>query len=537
MALGLARASDRPVAVLCTSGTAAAEFHAAVVEAHQSYVPLLVLTADRPAELHGVGAPQTIDQRDLYGTAVRWYCEPGAPAAGGAPWWRDLARDAWMRAGGERPGPVHLNLAFREPLLGTASELPPVREPLPEVRPGARWGIPDERLAGLAAAISGRPGLIVAGDRAARSAEEAVAVHRLAAHLQWPVLADGPSGCRRELPGTITTFDALVRHEPFAEAHRPEVVLRLGGLVASKQLYRWLAASGAMQVGIDPFGPCPDPDRVLADSLLADIATAADQLRRTVAVPAPAEWRTGWIEAEGVARGALDRVITRHTEATEPGVAIDLAGMLSDGGLLVVSSSMPVRDLEWYAPARDGVEVLSNRGANGIDGVVSTAVGAALTGAPTALLIGDVAFLHDTNGLLGLMAREVNLVVVVVDNDGGGIFSFLPQRQELSTDRFEQLFGTPHGVDLCALAAAHGVPAERVATRTGLQAAIAGALTRGGARVVVVETERGANVELHDELHARGGRGVGPDRRVGLASVGSMRPASLRPAGTGGADG
>ena len=195
-------------------------------------------------------------------------------------------------------------------------------------------------------------------------------------------------------------------------------------------------------------------------------------------------------------------MITTHTEATEPGVAIDLAGLLSDGGTLVASSSMPVRDLEWFAPARDGIEIVANRGANGIDGVVSTAVGAALTGAPTALLIGDVAFLHDSNGLLGLMERDVNLVVVVVDNDGGGIFSFLPQRTELTERRFEQLFGTPHGVDLCVLAAAHGVPAERVATRTGLQAAIAGALTRGGPRVVVVPTDRTANVALHTELHA-----------------------------------
>jgi 2-succinyl-5-enolpyruvyl-6-hydroxy-3-cyclohexene-1-carboxylate synthase len=472
------------------------------VEAHQSFVPLLVLTADRPPELQGVGAPQTIDQRDLYGTAVRWFCEPGPPAAGGAPWWRDLARDAWMRALGERPGPVHLNLAFREPLLGTTAALPAPREPLPAARPGARWGLTDERLATLTRAIDGRRGVIVAGDRAARNAEEAVAVHRLAAHLQWPVLADAPSGCRREIASTITAFDALVRHEPFADAHRPEVVLQLGGLVASKQLHRWLAGSAALQVGVDPYGAAPDPDRVLAETLHADIAVTADQLRSTVTRPAPPEWRAGWIAAESAARAALERVITRHTEATEPGVAIDLMGMLSDGGLLVVSSSMPVRDLEWYAPARDGVDVLSNRGANGIDGVVSTAVGAALTGAPTALLIGDVAFLHDTNGLLGLVAREVNLVIVVVDNDGGGIFSFLPQHDELDASTFEQLFGTPHGVDLCALAAAHGVPAERVATRTGLQAAIAGALTRGGPRVVVVQTDRAANVALHDELHA-----------------------------------
>ncbi len=500
-ALGLAKATGRPAAVLCTSGTAATQLHAAVVEAHQAFVPLLVITADRPSELHGVGAPQTIDQRDLYGASVRWFCEPGAPVAGGSPWWRDLARDAWIRAVGERPGPVHLNLAFRAPLLGTPGDLPPERDPLRVQRPGARWGVPDEQLAGLALSLAGRVGLVVAGERAARDAQDAVAVHRLAAHLGWPVLADGPSGCRREVPGTITMFDPLLGHEPFADAHRPEVVLRVGGLLASTRLNTWLAASSALQIGLDPYGCCPDPDRVLAHAVTADVATFAHQIRSTVDVGAPAAWRAGWIEADRAASDAVGRVISGHPEATEPGVAIDVASLLSDGGILVVSSSMPVRDLEWFAPARDGMEVLANRGANGIDGVVSTAVGAALTGAPTALLIGDVAFLHDTNGLLGLMARHVNLVLVVLDNDGGGIFSFLPQREQLSDARFEQLFGTPHGVDLSALAAAHGVPAERVETRTGFQAALAGALTRGGPRVVVVPTDRSDNVALHDQLN------------------------------------
>ncbi len=502
MALGLSLATRRPTALVCTSGTAAAQFHAAVIEAHQAFVPLLVLTADRPPELQGVGAPQTIDQRDLYGTAVRWYCEPGPPAAGGAPWWRDLARDAWMRAMGERPGPVHLNLAFREPLLGTPDELPPTREPLPVAVPGARWGLTDERLAGMSAALAGRRGVIVAGVRAARDTADAVAVHRLAVQLNWPVLADAASGCRREVAGTVGSFDALLRHEPFAEEHRPEVVLRLGGLLSSKVLSTWLAGSGALQIGLDRYGACPDPDRVLADALPVDVATVCDQLRAAVDPGAPAAWRRSWIDSERAARAAIDATIGAHAEATEPGAAIDLVAMLSDGGTLVVSSSMPVRDLEWYGPPRDGIEVLANRGANGIDGVVSTAVGAALTGAPTALLIGDVAFLHDTNGLLGLTSREVNLLIVVVDNDGGGIFSFLPQHEALEPGRFEQLFGTPHGVDLGAVAAAHGVPVERVTTRTGLQAAIAGALTRGGPRVVVVRTDRDHNVEVHRELHA-----------------------------------
>ncbi len=501
MALGLSLTTRRPTIVLCTSGTAAAEFHAAVVEAHQAYVPLLVVTADRPPELHGVGAPQTIDQRELYGSAVRLYCEPGAPTAGGAPWWRDLARDAWARCGGPRPGPVHLDLAFREPLLGSVGELP-ARDP--EVHPmpvGPAWGLTDEELAGTGAIVAGRRGVIVAGVRATRGAEEVRAVSELAAALGWPILADATSGLRDDAPGVITTFDPLLRDEDFAASARPEVVLRLGGLLSSKVLGQWLRTSGAHQIGIDPFGPPPDPDRVVTRPLTADVAMFCDQVRSVSPESSPPEWLELWNDAEATARRAIGRVLTRHGDATEPAVAVDLAAMLPDGARLVVSSSMPVRDLEWYAAGRSGLEVVSNRGANGIDGVVSTAVGVALSGAPTALLIGDVAFLHDTNGLLGLARRGVDLVIVVVDNDGGGIFSFLPQHEELDDDVFEVLFGTPHGVDLCVLAAAHGIPAERVGTRAGVQAAIAGALTRGGTRIVVVDSDRELNVVLHRELN------------------------------------
>ena len=500
-ALGLSLVSRRPTIVLCTSGTAAAEFHPAVVEAHQAYVPLLVLTANRPPELHDVGAPQTIDQRELYGSAVRWYCEPGAPASGGAPWWRDLARDAWLRCGGPRPGPVHLDLAFREPLLGQAGELPEARPELPVVPEGPSWGLTDEALAELGAVVDGRRGLIVAGVRAARDDADVRAVEALADALGWPVLADASSGLRVDRPGVISTFDPLVRDDAFAAASRPEVVIRLGGLLSSKELGAFLRTSGAYQVGIDPFGPPADPDGVITRALTADVAMVCDQLRSVSPAPAPAEWMAGWIDADATARRAIGRVLTRHGDATEPATAVDLAAMLPDGARLVVSSSMPVRDLEWYAAARSGLQVFSNRGANGIDGVVSTAVGVSLSGAPTALLIGDVAFLHDTNGLLGLARRRVDLVVVVVDNDGGGIFSFLGQHDALDDDTFETLFGTPHGVDLCALAQAHGIPAERVSTRPGVQAAVAGALTRGGTRVVVVDSDRELNVVLHRELN------------------------------------
>lgn len=500
LALGLATASGRPTAVLCTSGTAAVELHAAVVEAHHSCVPLLVLTADRPPELRGVGAPQTIDQRDLYGAAVRWFCEPGPPDAAGVSTWRDLAADAWHRATWERPGPVHLNLAFREPLVGVPRELPPPRTES-AAHPVVRWGLTDEELARLGGDLARRRGVIVAGVRAAVDGDDAHAVHQLAAHLGWPVVADGPSGCRAPGPTGVLHADELLRIPAFAARTRPEVAVRIGGLLTSKALNRWLADSGAFQVGIDRYGLVPDPDGVIAVRVPGDVRTVCDQLRAVVPARDDPRWLESWHRADGIAAAAIGRVLSRHPEATEPAAAIDLAGLLADEGILVVSSSMPVRDLESYAPARPGLRVIANRGASGIDGVTSTAVGAALTGAPTALLVGDVAFLHDTNGLLGLAHRGVNLLIVVVDNDGGGIFSFLPQHDVLEVGRFEELFGTPHGVDLAALAEVHGVPAERVSSRAGMRAAVAGALTRGGPRVVVVETEREANLGLHAEIH------------------------------------
>ncbi|MEX0767099.1 MAG: 2-succinyl-5-enolpyruvyl-6-hydroxy-3-cyclohexene-1-carboxylic-acid synthase [Microthrixaceae bacterium] len=507
MALGLGLSTGRAALLLCTSGTAAAEFHAAVIEAHQAFVPLLVMTADRPDELHGVGAPQTINQRDLFGSAVRWYCEPGVPAEGGAPWWRDLARDSWIRTLGEHPGPVHLNQAFREPLIGTAGELPALREPLvgfsDDAMPatGAQWGVTDEELAKLVVSFSGRTGVIIAGVRAARTVSEVSAIFELARHLGWVVIADPASGCRIDQAETITASDALLRSQAFAVAHQPEVIIRLGGLLSSRALNSWVASAPALKIGIDCYGSVPDPDAVLNQKIPADIESVCRQLQSVVHQGAPAAWREAWISAEQTATQAINSVLGQYVDATEPAVVIDLFTLLPEDGILVLSSSMPVRDAEWYAPARSGLRVLSNRGANGIDGVTSTAVGAALPAKVTVLLIGDIAFLHDTNALLGLLNRHVNLVIVVIDNDGGGIFSFLSPHALLESTRFEQLFGTPHGVDLLKIAAAHQIPAERVSTRTGVQAAIAGALTRGGPRIVVVPTNREQNLAVHEALN------------------------------------
>ncbi len=506
MAVGLALESGKPAILLSTSGTAAVHFHAAVVEADLSALPLIAVTADRPPELHGVFAPQTINQRNLYGDSVRWYCEPGAPDEGGSPWWRDLARDALVRARDGLPGPVHLNLAFREPLLGAAGELPARAENSVERQP-ARVGLPDEDLARLIGLVSGRRGIILAGVRTTMPSDDDQESERklvlgLASDLGWPVFADAASGVRVRHPAIVSTFDLLLRNERFASERQPEVVLRFGGLLTSRVLNAWLISSRAVQVAFDRYGRCPDPDRVLSRSHPVSPPVVAEALIHQDISPAPADWLASWNDADKRARVAVERGLVGLGEVTEPAAVMDVLAAVPTGGRLVVSSSMPIRDLEWFAAPRDRVVVHSNRGANGIDGVTSTAIGVALgSGAPTVLLVGDVAFLHDSAALTGLRSRDANLVIVVIDNDGGGIFSFLPQAQEMAEGEFEVLFGTPHGTDLRFLAAAHGLAVEQVRTRAGLQAALAGALHRRGPRVIIARSDRKENVGVHQRLN------------------------------------
>jgi len=287
------------------------------------------------------------------------------------------------------------------------------------------------------------------------------------------------------------------------------VVLRLGSLPASKVLGQWLAASDAWQVGIEADGTRFDPDHTLA-SLLA-VAPGAFcarllgelDLDRTSAPPPPDDWYGQWTRADAEAASAIRAVLAPHHEPNEPAIARDVVAALPDGAHLVVSSSMPVRDVEWFSAPRDGLTIHANRGANGIDGVMSTGVGVALaTRRPTAVLIGDIAFLHDSNALIGLASREVDLIVVVIDNDGGGIFSFLPQATALEPTRFEQLFGTPHGVDPAAIAAAHGLTVTRVESEDDVAKAVSAACAKGGAHAVVVTTDRLANVAIHAEITA-----------------------------------
>lgn len=510
-ALGLSLGTGRPAVVVTTSGTASVELHPAVVEASQAGVALLAVTTDRPPELHHVGAPQTVEQHGLFAAAARWSVDPGVADAASAAGWRSLAARCVAEASGRGgvPGPVHLNLPFREPLLGWPGALdgPPGRDgglpwhDSPAGPPRPQAGETEEVTRLLAGRAGGR-GLIVAGE----GCGEPAAVVELARLLGWPLLADPRSGARVPDAPVVAAADPLLRAAPVS-GWTPELVLRLGAPWASKVLGQWLAALPAEvpQVVVDRRGRWLDPERRAARLVAAGAEDLLASLAGTVAAAETGTaWLGRWLRAEAEAQAVLDSMLGRGgpLEMSEPAVARACLAAVPAGGQLMASSSMPVRDLEWFGRPRWEASVISNRGANGIDGVLATSLGAALgAGRPTVVLIGDLAFLYDAGALLWAPGRDVSLTVVVVDNDGGGIFSFLPQARALPPERFERFWGTPHGTDLVAVAAAYGVAAERIEDRSALDRFLAGA-GRPGVRVGVVASDRAANVAVHDRLNA-----------------------------------
>ncbi|HEX3459640.1 MAG TPA: 2-succinyl-5-enolpyruvyl-6-hydroxy-3-cyclohexene-1-carboxylic-acid synthase [Acidimicrobiales bacterium] len=522
-ALGIGMASGHPAIMVTTSGTAAAELHAAVTEADLARVPLLVCTADRPPELRDIGAPQTIDQQWLFGRSVRWYADPGVADAAGRATWRSLASRSVAEAvtAPAGPGPVHLNLPFREPLLGDAGRggVPPGR---PDGQPWYRMErvppAPPEAAVDriLDAARSGVRGVIVAG--AGGGDPEVVAA--TSAALGWPVLADPRSGLRRPGPTVIAAADGILRSDAFVAAHRPEFILKLGSPWVSKVVNTFLAAvdPGTPVMAVVPWGQWVDPDRSVTTLVTADptllCRSVIDRLQPR-SDPSGA-WCDGWRAAETAAQAAIERVLGGSADAngrpggiggwTEPALARRLFADLPSAVTLVSSSSMPVRDLEAFAGARvDPPRLLANRGANGIDGVVSTALGVALATGPTVALVGDLAFLHDVSALVRSAGTAAPCTVVVADNRGGGIFSFLPPASGLDQVSFEALFGTPQAPDVAEVAAGFGLPVDEIGPDDGPEA-LRDALDRrirdGGLAVVRVRLpDRVANVEIHAEIN------------------------------------
>ncbi len=504
LALGLAKASRRPVALVCTSGTAAAHFHGAVIEAGEAGVPLLVLTADRPPELRGTGANQTIDQVKLYGDAVRWFCEAGVPEArpGMNGYWRSLACRAWAAAAGADggfPGPVHLNLPLREPLVPGVPDAAG-EEPggWPEPLDGRPGGAPWTSFPGAArdAAAVDLPwaerGVIVCGD----GCGDPAALLRLAEQAGWPVLAEPSSGARTG-PMCLAAYQYLLDSPAFMAGHRPDVIVSAGRPGLSRAQLGYLKQAGPVRhvvVAQGPGGHWADPARSATDVVPA--------VRLAGRPRGGTGWLASWRAADAAAGAVAKAILDDGDTLSEPRLARDLAAALPDGALLWAASSLPVRDLDQQMAPRAGLTVLASRGASGIDGMISAAAGAALAhqragGGPAAALVGDLAFLHDAPGLFtGPAEPRPDLVLVVANNDGGGIFSLLEQAEYGGP--FERVFGTPHGAGLGALAAAAGLPAVTVERACDLPGALRGA----GIRVVEVPTSRAAGAELRRELRA-----------------------------------
>ena len=524
-ALGLARQLRQPVALVCTSGTAAANFLPAVVEASLSRVSLVVLTADRPPELRDVGAPQTIDQVRLYGSHARWSVD--MPLADGSPGLERTAGAVAARAAATAvaspPGPVHVNFPFREPLVGPRPAALADPDPAVIETTAPAKAPPAEAVRRFLDATARKRGLIVCGPEA--FSLPAADITALGSALGWPVLADPLSGVRagqHDLAGVVEAYDALVRNEAFAARQRPEVVLRFGASPTSKALNVWLAETpGLHSYVVDAAGGWRDPDATATVMLRAGPATLCRALLARLrdapheVQPATA-WRDGWVEANRRAGAALREAIDAIDEPFEGRAAVELAAALPDGATLVCGNSMPVRDVDSFLPRLDrDLRIVGTRGAAGIDGVVSTAAGAAAAGSgPVALLIGDLSFFHDLNGLWALRRHELDLTVLLVNNDGGGIFHFLPQA-ELAADAFEQWFGTPHGLDFRAAVELHGGSYELLEGDHGWTERIALSIASPGLSVLELRTERVRNVELHRQVWARVSRALRADVAVG----------------------
>lgn len=533
-ALGMAKRLHQPVALVCTSGTAAANFFPAVVEANLSHVPLLVLTADRPHELRDNGAPQAIDQNRLYGTHAKWYADVALPEATNEAlrYIRTLACRAAATSLATPAGPTHLNMPFREPLTPDPQPLPPSdqrdplawngrpdREPYTRVYETTLGALPEAELQRMEALIREAPrGLIVVGSHA--HPDLTTALEALASVIQYPLLADPLSGLRRTAGGeaaSISSYDAFLRDERFIEQAEPQLVLRFGAMPTSKPLLLYLKrhAAHSRQIVIDGTGRWEEPTQLATEILHTDPVELCHRLTDTMrplleatpglhnAEDVRTRWLRRWQAASRVTYDTLTHAILDFTEPFEGRVFAELAELLPDGAQLFVGSSMPVRDCDtfFWPRRRSGIHVLGNRGANGIDGVISTALGVSAVSsgdAPTVLVIGDLSFYHDLNGLLAARLHQLNLTIVLVNNDGGGIFSFLPQAD--FPEHFEQVFGTPTGLDFEPVVRMYGGGFTRAATWEQFREALTTSFKEGGVRVIEVRTDRERNVALHRQL-------------------------------------
>lgn len=494
-ALGLAVSSRQPVAVVTTTGTAAAELHPAAIEARQARVPLLLLTADRPPELRDVGAPQAVDQLRLYGTAAKWFHDVALPDPILRSYPARLAARAWAESQDVPPGPVHLNFPFRDPLAPVTapgdSPTPPGPAEPPTLIPG-RFEIETSALEDLADRVSGRRLLLIAGPLDRPGFPEAAA--RLAVRAGAPLIADPLSQLRagqHDRTNIITTGDVLARVAAVADDLSPEAVIRFGAMPTSKALSAWLAEHpDTTQIVVDEAG-WRDAGASATAMVRADPNTFALRLADAIE-PAPSGWADAWKEADRIARKALTGSVSFPSE---PAAVVELAQAIPEETALYIGSSMPVRDVDTFFPSIERrVLMLANRGANGIDGLISSGLGASAAGWPVYVLSGDLSLLHDLTALGTASRFELPITVIVLNNNGGGIFHFLPQAA--FPEHFERVLAAPHGTDIQAAAEVFGVEHHLVEKGTDFRDLVR--TPAQNPRLIEIRTDRVENVSVHE---------------------------------------
>ncbi|MFN2581664.1 MAG: 2-succinyl-5-enolpyruvyl-6-hydroxy-3-cyclohexene-1-carboxylic-acid synthase [Candidatus Dormibacteria bacterium] len=516
-ALGIAKASGAPAIALCSSGTAAANHFPAVVEASMAREPLIVLTADRPPELHGVGANQAIDQQRLFGDFVRLFADAGVPddEATATRRWRALGARAVAAALGDGrstdarwppPGPVHINMPFREPLVPSGQRVPLHADSdaavvAEDVVPWTERSVSADDVGRAASLIGAAERVVVV---AGTLHGDGACILDMAQRHAWPVLAE-PTSLVRCAPEALSAGELLVIDDGFRTAHRADVVLQLGAAPTSRAMQSFVREAGALVI-IDPDDVVGDPERRATVRIVADARRALRALDGAIGGRGSDEWMRSWRAADAAARAGVDALLDSWDEPFEGRIAGDLASALPSDGTLVVASSMPVRDLTMFMAPGDGVtpRVLANRGASGIDGTVSTALGVAAVSPSTYALIGDLALLHDASALLWSAGRDHHAVIVVVDNDGGGIFSLLSQAQHLEAEELERLFTTPHGaaLDIAALARASGAGYREVTSAAAVIPALRDAQRAHGVELVHVRVDRSRARAMRDAVRA-----------------------------------
>jgi 2-succinyl-5-enolpyruvyl-6-hydroxy-3-cyclohexene-1-carboxylate synthase len=484
VALGAAKSTGVPAVVVCTSGSATTHYLPAVVEADQSSTPMIVITADRPVELRGTFAPQTMDQTNLYGSHVKASIELGLPGAD----WRETARAIVDTARNGIAGVVHVNVPLAEPLV------PDSQPPKPEDHSGedlTSVAGDNDDVPKVDEELEGRRVLIVAGGSCDAAFPELLGAY--AGALAAPIIA-GPQ-CAPEHPNLLRSADLLAR-TGHLDILRPDVVLRFGGLPTSKTVMSWLETSGVPQILVDR-SRLTDPMHSASRHLDVSKTSFVSHPRGFTADPG---YLTAWQQSDDIVSDAVQQALGSAVP-TEPAIARAVTETTPGNSVLFVGSSMPIRDVDTYGVVRSDVRVIANRGVNGIDGSISTALGIAASGTATTALIGDIAALHDATALSEVARLDAPLRIVVVNNDGGGIFSFLPQQRSGLIDdaTYEKHWGTPHGLSLTVIAQAMGLRARRVEAMAELASAIEAPIR---AELIEVVTDRSANVDVHRTIGA-----------------------------------